>query len=286
MNDVLRELSLYGLVPVIKIEDPAQALPLAKALIAGGLPIAEITFRSARAGEALRRLHDECPDLIAGAGTVINVALAREAIEAGARFIVSPGFNPAVIDFCKERAVPIVPGIDSPSLIEAGLEKGLSVFKLFPAENVGGTAMLDALKGPFPQASFIPTGGIGPKNLGDYAKRSNVLAIGGSWMVKPSLIEAENWSAITGLCAEAVLDLHSFSFAHLDILIKNKKETKQSSEPLALRCNNIGRALAWLERQGWQVDPEGIQQKDGNIIFAYLKNEIAGFAVQLLPTVL
>lgn len=211
MNSMFEDIFRLGLVPVIKIERPEQALPLGRALIAGGLPIAEVTFRTAAAAEAIRSMCRDCPELLVGAGTVINVELAKTAVEAGARFIVSPGFNPAVIDWCRDHAVPIVPGVNNPSLIEAGLEKGLSVFKFFPAEQSGGLAMLDALTAPFPQIKFMPTGGIGPANMLGYAKRSAVLAIGGSWMVKNELIGAENWEEISRLCRQAVQDLHGFS---------------------------------------------------------------------------
>ena len=174
MNSVLEQLGSIGLVPVIKIEDASKAADLARALIAGGLPCAEVTFRTAAAAEAIRAMTAGFPDMLVGAGTVINVELAKKAKEAGARFIVSPGFNPLVVEWCISNGMPVVPGVNTPSDVEAGLERGLEVLKFFPAEASGGVAMLDALAGPFGQVKFMPTGGIGANNLADYVRRPNV----------------------------------------------------------------------------------------------------------------
>jgi 2-dehydro-3-deoxyphosphogluconate aldolase/(4S)-4-hydroxy-2-oxoglutarate aldolase len=316
MDPILVRLGNIGLVPVVKIDDASKAAGLAKALSDGGLPCAEVTFRTAAASDAIRNMTKSYPEMLIGAGTVINVALAEKAIEAGARFIVSPGFNPSVVDYCLSRGVPIVPGVNNPSGVEAALEKGLEVLKFFPAEASGGTAMLDALGGPFAQVSFMPTGGIELKNLADYAKRGNVLAVGGSWMVKADLIETENWAAITALSKEAVTAIHGFSFAHMGINQKDEKEASETASLFALfgfaakpgnasifndtvievmkspfrgtsghiglKCWNIERALSYLEEFGFRGVQETAKTEKGKLTVIYLDREIGGFAVHLL----
>lgn len=204
--DVITE---CGIVPVIVIEDPEKAVPLARALVAGGLPCAEITFRTKEASEAIARISRDVPEILVGAGTVVSQAQAEKAAAAGARFIVSPGFNPSVVDWCLKNGLPVIPGVNNPTGVEAGMEKGLSLLKFFPAEVSGGTAMLDALAGPYPSISFMPTGGISPENLGNYLKRKNVFAVGGSWMVHKDLITREDWPRITALAQEAVSAVRS-----------------------------------------------------------------------------
>lgn len=316
MSELLQKISGIGLVPVIKIDDAAKAAPLGKALIAGGIPVAEVTFRTAAAEEAIKRMAAECPDLIMGAGTVINVELAKKAVAAGAKFIVSPGFNPAVVDYCLEQGIPILPGVNNPSLIEAGLEKGLTNFKFFPAEQSGGVAMIDALAAPFGQIKFVPTGGIGPNNVGDYAKRDCVLAIGGSWMVKADLIATDDWKGISDLCANAVAAVHGFTFAHLGINQKDATEAQATADILSkfglalkdgnssifagtpfevmkspfrgtlghvgLKCYNVERALSYLGNFGFKVVEDTIKMEKGRIKVAYLDKEVGGFAFHLV----
>ena len=316
MHETLKVLAGIGLVPVIKIEEAAKAVPLGKALVAGGIPVAEVTFRTAAAEEAIRSMVGECPDLLVGAGTVINTDLAKKAIAAGAAFIVSPGFNPAVVDYCLSRGVPILPGVNNPSHIEAGLEKGLDAFKFFPAEASGGIAMLDALAGPFGSVKFVPTGGIDASNVGDYAKRDSVLAIGGSWMVKADLIAAEKWDEIIALCSAAVAAVNGFSFAHLgmnhadataagataNILAALGLPLKDGASSIfaggsfevmktpfrgtlghiAIKCYNLERALAYLGRFGFSGVEETAKMQKGRLKVIYLDKELAGFALHLL----
>jgi len=316
MNPILEKLGTIGLVPVIKIEDASKAADLAKALVAGGLPCAEITFRTAAAADAIKAMTTGFPDMLVGAGTVINVELAKKAKEAGARFVVSPGFNPAVVDWCIANDMPVVPGVNNPSNVEAGLERGLEVLKFFPAEASGGVAMLDALAGPFGQVKFMPTGGIGANNLGDYAKRPNVLAIGGSWMVKADLIDSGDWDGITKLCREAVTAVHGFSFAHMGINGADEADAKKAAglfslfgfapkegnssifsdtmievtkSPfrgtmghIAIKCWNVDRAVAYLETQGFKAVEETAKREKGKLTVIYLEPEIAGFAIHLL----
>ena len=204
MNSIFDEIKKYGIVPVIKLAKPSEAIPLASALIDAGLPVAEITFRTAAAQEAIKALRAKFPSMLVGAGTVTTLEQVAAAQEAGAMFIVTPGFNPKIVDACLERGLPIVPGVNSPSQVEQGLERGLSVLKFFPAEASGGIKMLKALHGPYSDVSFVPTGGIDTANLAQYIALGNVAAIGGSWMVKEDLIASGKFQEITALCREAL----------------------------------------------------------------------------------
>jgi 2-dehydro-3-deoxyphosphogluconate aldolase/(4S)-4-hydroxy-2-oxoglutarate aldolase len=201
---IFDKIARYGIVPVIKLESPESALPLGSALIAGGLPVAEVTFRTKAAAESILALRKAYPELITGAGTVLTVEQVEAAVTAGASYIVTPGFNPRIVDFCISRDIPIVPGVNSPSQIEQGLERGLRLLKFFPAEASGGVKMLKALHGPYAEVSFIPTGGVDTGNLESYLKLSYIAAIGGTWMVHENLIASGNFEEVARLCAEAV----------------------------------------------------------------------------------
>jgi len=316
MNSTLARLGEIGLVPVIKIDDASKATGLAAALLDGGLPCAEITFRSDAAADAIRAIAKAYPEMLVGAGTVINTELAQKAVDSGAKFIVAPGFNPSVVDWCLARKIPILPGVNNPSDIELCLERGLDALKFFPAEASGGVAMLDALAGPFGQVSFMPTGGIDQRNLADYARRSNVLAVGGSWMVKAELIKNEDWPAITALCREALVALHGFSFAHMGINQDSEAEAGATASLFALlglaskpgnssifsgpsievmkspfrgakghigfTCCNIERALSYLGQYGFHGVEETAKREKGRLSVIYLDKEIGGFAIHLL----
>lgn len=316
MNNVLEQLGTIGLVPVVKIEDADKAEDLARALITGGLPCAEITFRTEAAAAAIHSMIQAFPDMLVGAGTVINVELAKKAISAGARFIVSPGFNPAVVEYCLSQGVPVVPGVNNPSGVEEALEKGLGVVKFFPAEASGGVSMLDALAGPFAQVKFMPTGGIEPGNMAEYARRSNVLAIGGSWMVKADLIDNDKWTEITRLCREAVTAIHGFSLAHVGINEGSEQEARDTAALFALfgflpkegnasifndtiievmktpfrgkhghigfKCLNLERALVYLGQFGFKPVMETAKYEKGYLSVVYLDREIGGFAIHLV----
>ena len=194
LSDVLFD---YAVVPVIVLGSPDQAEPLAEALIAGGLPVAEVTFRSSAALEGIRRMAHAYPDLLVGAGTVSTTAQAAEAVAAGAKFVVTPGFNPDVVDFCIAQSIPIFPGISGTGEIEAAISRGLDVVKFFPAEALGGTDMLKALSGPYPNLKFMPTGGISLKNLHDYLALPQVVACGGSWLVSKEALAAGDYARVT-----------------------------------------------------------------------------------------
>lgn len=204
MDLILEKIKKMGVVPVVAIEDAADATKLGNALIAGGLPCAEITFRTAAAPEAIRLMAAECPDVLVGAGTVLTAEQAETAVANGAKFIVTPGFDAAVVDWCIANEVPITPGVMTPTEINMGLNKGLSVMKFFPAEAAGGLKMLKAIGGPYGDVKFIPTGGISLNNLRDYLSLPSVLACGGSWLVKKTLIANGEFETITRLAQEAV----------------------------------------------------------------------------------
>ncbi len=317
MNAVLEKLGRIGLIPVIKLETPDDALPLGKALIAGGLPVAEITFRTEAAAESIKILARELPELVLGAGTVLTTAQVDAAVEAGARYIVTPGFNPKIVEYCQKAGVPVTPGVSSPSQIEQALEMGLGVIKFFPAEQSGGVAMLKAFNGPYSgKVSFIPTGGVGPKNLLDYLTCPNVFAVGGSWMVPADAVKAHDFEKVEKLCREARLLSLGFSLLHiglnhdcencaldearmfaamLGMPLKDgrssafvgksfefmKSKGRGANGHIAIETLSVERALEWFSAFGVGAVEETVKMKDGRISVAYLDKEISGFAVHL-----
>ena len=204
MNGVLKKIGELKLLPVIKIENLETAVPLADALCDGGLPAAEITFRTACAPEAIAAVKNAFPEMLVGAGTVLSVEQVKAALSSGAEFIVSPGFNPEVVRYCAVNGIPIVPGCITPTEIEMALSYGLEVVKFFPASAYGGISTIKALHAPYQMIRFIPTGGIGLNNLAEYVSDPAVFACGGSFMVKDSLIKESNYGKIKELTAEAV----------------------------------------------------------------------------------
>lgn len=204
ITTLTEKLRTIKIVPVIALDNAADAVPLGAALRESGIPVAEITFRSPAAAEAIRRLRDADPDILIAAGTVLNAAQAKAAQQAGADFIVSPGFNPNTVKACQDMDIPITPGINNPTAIEAALEYGIDTVKYFPAEASGGIPMLKALLAPYAMLKIMPTGGINAKNIRDYLAIKNVIACGGSWMVEKSLLAAQNWAEVERLGKEAV----------------------------------------------------------------------------------
>jgi 2-dehydro-3-deoxyphosphogluconate aldolase/(4S)-4-hydroxy-2-oxoglutarate aldolase len=203
MEKILEALCQIGVVPVIAIDRADDAVPLARALLAGGIGCAEITFRTAAAAEAIRRMTGEVREMLAGAGTVLTVQQAEQAALAGAQYIVSPGFDAAVVDWCQEHHVPVLPGVATPTEINMALVRGLKLLKFFPAEEFGGVRMLKALYGPYPEVRFIPTGGIRAHNLAEYLALPNVAACGGSWMATSRMIAGGQFEEIARLSTEA-----------------------------------------------------------------------------------
>lgn len=319
MSDVTTKLGLAGLVPVIKIDNADDAVPLAKALIAGGLPVAEVTFRTAAAEEAIRRMSQEAPELMIGAGTVLTAEQADKAIAAGATYIVAPGFNPRVVERCLSKGVPVTPGISTPAEAEQAAAMGLKVLKFFPAEQAGGVAMLKTFNTVYPHLKIMPTGGISSKNLAEYAKQPNVHAVGGSWMVTAELINGKQWDKISALCQEAVQVLHSFKLAHIGINAAHEQEAQSvcallssmfgykvkpgnssifldadfevmkspylgKNGHIAIGCNNVDRAIAYFEQKGIRFNEESRRKEGEKTKAIYFADEIGGFALHLVKS--
>ena len=202
-KDVLQRLGEIKVIPVIALEDAAGAAPMGEALAAGGLPVAEVTFRTAAAAESIKTLARR-GDLLVGAGTVLTVDNVKKAVDNGAAFIVSPGFNPKVVSYCVEHQIPVTPGVATPTEIEMALDHGLDVVKFFPAESIGGIKTLKAFAAPYGMVRFIPTGGVTPDNLKDYLSFPKVLACGGSWMVSKELLGGGQWDRVRDLSRQAV----------------------------------------------------------------------------------
>ena len=316
MNATLEKIREIGIVPVIKLDSPDKAAPLGKAMAAGGIPVAEVTFRTAAAIDSIKAMKEGAPEVLVGAGTVMTAKQARDAVFAGAQFIVCPAWVDEVVEYCIEAKIPVLPGTSGPDGVARATRLGLEAVKFFPAESLGGIATLDALAGPFDSMRFVPTGGIGPENIGDYARRKQVLAVGGSWMVKPALIEAGEWAAIEGLCADSIAQLHGFTFAHIGVNSGSEAEAKASAGlfsslfriapkegtasffasdcveimktpgrgskgHIGLRCNNVERAVAYLKGLGVANVPATERREKGRLTFTYLDLEIGGFAIHL-----
>ena len=316
--DIIKELHDYGLVPVIKITKVENAVPLAKALAEGGLNCAEITFRTACAKEAIKAITEALPDMLVGAGTVLTTEQADEAIEAGSKFIVSPGLNPKVVKHCLDKGVPVLPGCATPSEVEQALELGLKAVKFFPAEAAGGLNMIKSMSAPYGQLMFMPTGGINEENMLAYLSFNKIIACGGSFMVKDSLIEAGKFEEITALTRSAVMKMLGFKLVHVGFNCENKEEATRNAKLLctlfgleykegnkstfcgadfelmhtpyygknghiAIATNFPDRAKAYLEKQGVAFIEESAGYDDkGNLKVIDLKDEICGFAIHLV----
>ena len=204
MHEVLEQVAKLGVVPVVVLNDVKDAAPLAKALCEGGLPCAEVTFRTAAAEESIRIMSEQFPQMLVGAGTVLTIEQVDRAVAAGAKFIVSPGFDPEIVDYCLEKEILVLPGCVTPSEVAQGVKRGLKVLKFFPAEQYGGVATIKAMAAAYVGIQFMPTGGINPKNVKDYLACDKIFACGGSWMVKGDMIEAGEFDKIEALTKEAV----------------------------------------------------------------------------------
>ncbi len=317
MDDIFQQLKGFGIVPVVKIENADDAPLLGKALLDGGLPVAEITFRTDAAEQAIRSLSRSHPDLLVGAGTVLSVEYAMKAITAGAKFIVSPGFNPKVVDYCLQKHIPVVPGINSPTQVERAMEKGLKVLKFFPAEASGGLKTLKAMTSVYGDIEFIPTGGINNSNLAVYLSLEKVLACGGTWIAKSEDISQGRFEDIKRLAQEAVQTALGFELAHVGVNASDqnqahgwavqfaqllalpiqegsssilagtaieimKKPYLGRNGHLAIATNRIDIALSFFRRKGVKVKEGSAKVKNGRLVAIYLEEEIAGFAIHLL----
>ena len=201
--DIAEKFQKVGVVPVVVLEDAKDAVPLAEALVEGGLPCAEVTFRTEAAEESIRLMTEQFPDMLVGAGTVLTKEQVDAAAKAGAKFIVSPGFDPEIVDYCLKKGIPVYPGCVSPSEVAQAVKRGLKVVKFFPAEPAGGLPMIKAMAAPYAGLKFMPTGGINAKNLEEYLSCDKIICCGGSWMVKGDLVKAGEFEKIKELTAEA-----------------------------------------------------------------------------------
>jgi len=315
----MEKVKLMGIVPVVRLDNAKDAVPLAQALVDGGLPCAEITFRTEAAEESIRNVVKAFPDMIVGAGTITNLDQLDRAIDAGATFVVSPGFNATIVKACLDKGVPMTPGCSSPTDVEAALSLGLKTIKFFPAENIGGIGMIKSLAGPYTDLTFIPTGGINAKNINDYLGFSKVLACGGSWMVDPTLINAGDFAEITRRTREAVNTVLGFSLAHVGVNVDTEPQTHDVAKMfcamfgldykpgnssvfagsiletvtpvpgqgknghIAIGTNYIERAIYQLEAKGVKFRHEAAKKDNkGNIKAIYIDQDFGGFAVHLL----
>lgn len=253
MSEILNLIEQYGIIPVVVIDDVEDAVPLAKALCDGGLACAEVTFRTAAAKESIRKMSEAFPHMLIGAGTVLTTKQVDEAVEAGAKFIVSPGLNPNVVSYCVKKNILIIPGCANPSDIEIALSLGLSVVKFFPAEAAGGLAMIKAMAAPYTNVRFMPTGGISEKNLNAYLAFDKIVACGGSWMVNGAFIKEGDFEKITLKTQEAIELMLGFEIALLN---------KPLDDALVVKTNSIERAIFYLEKKGYTICSEsGVMQK-------------------------
>ncbi|MBR2865741.1 MAG: bifunctional 4-hydroxy-2-oxoglutarate aldolase/2-dehydro-3-deoxy-phosphogluconate aldolase [Elusimicrobiaceae bacterium] len=316
--NILNEISKIGIVPVIALHDAQSAVPLAQALIKGGLPCAEVTFRTDAAEASIRQMSQHCPDMLVGAGTILTPQQADRAVAAGAKFLVSPGLNEEVVKHCQKIGVPIIPGVATPSEVEKALSLGLTTLKFFPAEAAGGLPMIKAMCAPYSQVKFMPTGGINAKNLNSYLSFKKVIACGGSWMVSQELIKSGNFAEITRLSKEAVAVMLGFELRHVGINCADEKEscgvadqfenlfgfTKEDrggayfagefievmKKPFYGEKGHIAIATHYPERAAYHLEKAGVEinwdsagyQPDGSLRVVYLKNEVGGFAVHIL----
>lgn len=316
--EILDEVSKMGLVPVVALDNVEDAEPLAKALIDGGLPCAEVTFRTAAAEESIKIMASKFPQMLVGAGTVLTTEQVDRAVAAGAKFIVSPGLNPKIVKYCTDKNIPIIPGCANPSDVEVAIELGLKAVKFFPAEAAGGLNMIKSMAAPYTMMKFMPTGGISAKNLLSYLDFDKIIACGGSWMVDKKLVNDKDFAKITALTKEAVQLMLGFEVKHVGINAKNKDEAgnvanafnkmfgfpvkegngsffagagiEVMKEPylganghIAIQTNYIERAVYHLERQGVEFD-YSTAKKDarGKYGAIYIKGEFGGFAAHLL----
>ena len=318
MNAVLEQISKIGIVPVVVLDDAKDAKPLAEALIKGGLPCAEVTFRTAAAEESIRIMSTEFPEMLGGAGTVLTTEQVDRAVNAGAKFIVSPGLNPKVVKYCIEKGIPVTPGTANPSDVEQAIELGLEVVKFFPAEAAGGLNMIKSMAAPYTQMKFMPTGGITAKNICEYLAFDKIIACGGSWMVNKALVTEGKYDEIQALTEEAVRTMLGFELRHIGVNCENESDadsvaskfdnlfgfTKKvgnssifagieveamksvgrgANEHLAIGTNSVVRAKNYLESvKGVKFIEESAVVKNGKLIAIYMEDEIGGFAVHLV----
>ena len=313
MNPIMERVYEIGIIPVIAFNSVDEAVPLCKALVAGGLPAAEVTFRTACAEDCIKKIHDEVPEMLLGAGTVLTTEQADRAMAAGASFIVSPGFDPNVTKHVIEKGGIMMPGTCSAGEMQQAMNLGCEGIKFFPAEANGGVAMLKNIGGALKTAKWMCTGGINAKNVNDYLAYDQIFAVGGTWMCKSDKIKAGAWDEITAMCKEAVDTMLGLELAHIGIncaddteamktallnmavkpgnssIFVGKKEFEIMKKPgrgthghIAIRTNNVDRAIYHLGLRGVKFDMDSKNVKNGKTVAIYMADEIAGFAIHLV----
>jgi 2-dehydro-3-deoxyphosphogluconate aldolase/(4S)-4-hydroxy-2-oxoglutarate aldolase len=318
MADILKKIHGIGIVPVIALENVEDAAPLAQALCNGGLPVAEVTYRTACAHDAMIEMKKACPQMLVGAGTVLTKEQVDSALDAGAEFIVSPGLNPEIVRYCQEKNVPILPGTANASDIEIALSLGLNTVKFFPAEPLGGIKMISALAAPYTTMKFMPTGGVSPKNMKDYLSNPKIVACGGTWMIDKKAMQEKNFAKIEELTRQAVREMLEIKIKHIGINVPTA-EAKATAEMMArlfqgavsetskgyfgsplievmnegyhvgthghiaMGVSSTERAMAYFKALGYEFDEESVTyDAHGDAKFAYFKGEFAGFGVHLV----
>lgn len=317
--DILDRIGRVGLVPVVVIDNADDAVQVAKALMCSGVDVMEITMRTAAGILAIRNIRKTYPEMLLGAGTVLSVEKAKESVEASAQFIVSPGFNPEVVQWCIDNGVAITPGCVTPSEIERALAYGIKIVKFFPADIYGGVKGCNALYGPYKSAGvkFIPTGVVNNDNLADYSDKPFIHAVGGAWLCTNEDIANHNFSAITAVANKAVDILLGFELAHIGINRQSIEPSMSLVEELSkafnfavktgnssifagpsievnnaiglgdngyitIKTNSIKRAMHYLGKRGFEADMEAAKYEEDKLIAIYLKKQFGGFVIQLL----
>ena len=313
----INRLSAAAVGPVVVLDDAKDAVATAKALLAGGVDVMEITFRTAAAADSIKAVAENCRDMLVGAGTVITLEQCKQAVECGAKFIVSPGFDEEVVRWCVENGIAVTPGCVTPSEIMAAMKLGLTVVKFFPAGVYGGLSAMKALSGPFGGIKFIPTGGVNGQNIGEFIAAPFIHAVGGSWVCPKADIAAGNFEKITELCKQARSAALGFEVAHIGLNCEDAEVASAVCEKLneafaltvkdgnssmfasggievmksmylgknghiAIRTNSVPLAIAELAKKGFVCDMTTAKYKGGRMVAVYLKDEIGGFAVHLL----
>lgn len=315
--NILERLGKSGIVPVVVIDEVKDAVPTAKAMIKGGINVMEITLRTEAGLESITKVAKECPEMTVGAGTVLTVEMTKKSVAAGAKFIVSPGLDVKQVKWCTDNGVAITPGCVTPTEIMTAMELGIKVMKFFPANIYGGLSAMKSLAGPFGNIKFIPTGGINEQNLAEYIAAPFIHAVGGSWLCAKEDIAANNFNKITGLCAGAMQKVMGFEIAHVGINTADEADSMEvcrefasafgfeikegntsnfssgmievmksvylgKNGHLAVRTNNIERAIAFIGQKGYTVDMGTAKYKKDKLIAVYMEKQIGGFAIHLL----
>ena len=318
MNPVLQRVYEIGIIPVIAFNDVDEAIPLCKALMDGGLPAAEVTFRTACAEECIRKIHEELPDMLLGAGTVLTNYQADRAMAAGASFVVAPGYDPNVTQHVIDKGGLMMPGTCSAGEMQQAMNQGCEAIKFFPAEANGGVDMLKNIGAALKTAKWMCTGGVNAKNVNTYLANPQIIAVGGTWMCKSDKIKAGAWDDITAACKEAVDVMLGLELGHIGINCADDAEAMKTAELLggllskavapgnssifvgnkefeimkkpgrgthghiAIKCNSVDRAVYHLGQRGVKFDMDSMVNKNGKNIAIYLADEVAGFAIHLV----